>query len=278
VQVFSIEIAFRMGGEMATTIKFALGIIFWIFMLPVRADIAPRVVDIPTRPGITQRLLVLAPPSPKAAVILFAGGHGGLQIAADGALGWGKGNFLIRSRQLFVDQGLLTVVIDAPSDRQSPPYLAGFRQGPEHAADVQAAIAWVRQQSGLPVWLVGTSRGTQSIAAVATRLSRADGPDGLVLTATILTDPKAPSVTAMALEKLSIPVLVAHHELDGCSHCAYSEMPKLMQKLDGLPRKKLLSFRDGVSRGDPCEAMAYHGFNGIEREVVGQIAGWVLGR
>lgn len=263
---------------MATTIKFALGVMFWIFMLPVRADIEPRIVDIPTRQGVTQRLLVLAPPSPKAAVILFAGGHGGLQIAADGALGWGKGNFLIRSRQLFVDQGLLTVVIDAPSDRQSAPYLAGFRQGPEHAADVQAVIAWVRQQSGLPVWLVGTSRGTQSIAAVATRLSRADGPDGLVLTATILTDPKAPSVTAMALDKLSIPVLVAHHELDGCSHCAFSEMPNLMRKLDGLPRKQLLSFRDGVSRGDPCEAMAYHGFNGIEREVVGQIAGWVLGR
>ncbi|MFZ2971932.1 MAG: alpha/beta hydrolase [Ferribacterium limneticum] len=237
-----------------------------------------KVVDIPTRAGVTQRLLVLAPPSPKAAVILFAGGHGGLQIAADGSFGWGKGNFLIRSRQLFVDQGLLTVVIDAPSDRQSPPFLAGYRQGPEHAADVQAVIAWVRQQSGLSVWLVGTSRGTQSIAAVATRLSRADGPDGLVLTSTILTDPKAPSVPAMALDKLSIPVLVAHHELDACSHCVFSEIPNLMQRLEGLPRRQLLSFRDGISRGDPCEAMAYHGFNGIESQVVGQIAGWVLAR
>ena len=197
---------------MANTIKFALGVIFWLCLLPVRADVEPRVVDIPTRPGVKQRLLVLAPPSPKAAVILFAGGHGGLQIAADGSFGWGKGNFLMRSRQLFVDQGLLTVVIDAPSDRQSPPFLAGFRQGAEHAV-----IAWVRQHSGLPVWLVGTSRGTQSIAAVATRLSRADGPDGLVVTATILTDPKAPPVTAMTLERLSIPVLVAHHELPGRS-------------------------------------------------------------
>ena len=99
-----------------------------------------------------------------------------------------------------------------------------------------------------------------------------------MLTSTILTDPKAPPVTAMALEKLSIPVLVAHHELDGCSHCAYSDIPALMQKLDGLPRKQLLSFRDGVSRGDPCQAMAYHGFNGIESEVVGQIAAWILAR
>jgi alpha/beta superfamily hydrolase len=258
--------------------RFALISLVCLAASLARAEVEPRVVDIPTRPGVTQRLLVLAPPSPKAAVILFAGGHGGLQIAPDGSFGWGKGNFLVRSRQLFVDQGLLTVVIDAPSDRQSPPYLAGYRQGPEHVADVQAVIAWVRQQSGLPVWLVGTSRGTQSVAAVATRLSKADGPDGLVLTSTILTDPKAPSVPAMALDKLSIPVLVAHHELDGCSHCAFSEMPNLMHKLDALPRKQLLSFRDGVSRGDPCEAMAYHGFNGIEREVVGQIAAWVLGR
>ena len=117
-------------------------------------------------------------------------------------------------------------------------------------------------------------KNTASLASVG----KADGPDGLVLTATILTDPKAPSVPAMALEKLSIPVLVAHHELDGCNHCAFSEMPNLMQKLPALPRKQLLSFRDGISRGDPCEAMAYHGFNGIEAEVVGQIAGWVLGR
>jgi dienelactone hydrolase len=264
--------------KMGKSFKLVLAVAFWLLAVPARADVGARVVDIPTRPGVTQRLLVLAPPAPKAAVILFAGGHGGLQIAPDGSFGWGKGNFLIRSRQLFVDQGLLTVVIDAPSDRQSPPFLAGYRQGPEHAADVQAVIAWVRQQSGLPVWLVGTSRGTQSIAAVATRLSRADGPDGLVLTSTILTDPKAPAVPAMALDKLSIPVLVAHHELDGCSHCAYSEIPALMQKLEAAPRKQLLSFRDGMNRGDPCEAMAYHGFNGIESEVVGQIAGWVLAR
>lgn len=263
---------------MKQMVRNGLAFVLWILASLAYADAEPKVVDIPTRPGVTQRLLVLAPPSPKAAAILFAGGHGGLQISPEGTLGWGMGNFLIRARQLFVDQGLLTVVIDAPSDRQSPPYLAGFRHAAEHTADVQAVIAWVRQQSGLPVWLVGTSRGTQSIAAAATRLSRTDGPDGLVLTSTILTDPKAPPVTAMSLEKLRIPVLVVHHELDGCSHCAYSDIPALMQKLEGLPRKQLVSFRDGISRGDPCQAMAYHGFNGIDSDVVGQIAAWMLAR
>jgi hypothetical protein len=39
-----------------------------------------RTVDIPTRPGVTQRFLLIAPEKPKAAVILFAGGDGGLTL------------------------------------------------------------------------------------------------------------------------------------------------------------------------------------------------------
>ena len=41
------------------------------------AQASQKVVDIPTRPGVTQRLVYLAPEGPKASVILFAGGHGG---------------------------------------------------------------------------------------------------------------------------------------------------------------------------------------------------------
>jgi dienelactone hydrolase len=239
-------------------------------------QIVQKVVDIPTRPGVSQRMVVLSPQDPKAAVILFAGGHGGLQILPNGSFKWGESNFVVRTRQLFADQGLLAVVVDAPSDRQSPPYLSGFRQLPEHVADIKAVIAWVRGQAKVPVWLVGTSRGTQSAAYVATQLNGPDGPDGLVLTSTILTDNKSRPVTAMPLDKLHIPVLVVHHEQDGCGHCQFSEIPSLMDKLSNVPRKQLLSFKGGENRGDPCGAFAYHGFNGLEREVVAQIATWIL--
>ena len=131
------------------------------------------------RPGVTQRLLVLSPPEPKAAVILIAGGHGGLQIFSNGSFEWGDSNFLIRTRQLFVDQGLTVAILDAPSDRQSPPFLSGFRQTAEHTEDIKAVIAWLREQAKVPVWLVGTSRGTQSAAYVAIALADSDGPDGL---------------------------------------------------------------------------------------------------
>ena len=263
---------------MHRTVKIWASLLFLVLATHAYGQVVQKVVDIPTRPGVTQRMLVLAPQIPKAAAIVFAGGHGGLQIFPNGSFKWGEGNFVVRIRGLLADQGLFVVVVDAPSDRQSPPYLSGFRQRPEHAADIKAVIAWVREQAKVPVWLVGTSRGTQSAAYVATELAGPEGPDGLVLTSTILTESKGRPVPAMPLEKLRIPVLVVHHEQDGCSHCSFSDVPRLMEKLSGVPRKQLLAFKDGENRGDPCEPFAYHGFNGLESEVVARTAAWMLAR
>lgn len=236
-----------------------------------------RVVDIPTRPGVTQRFVLLTPDKPKVAVILFAGGHGGLRIFPNGSFKWGEGNFLVRSRRMFAEQGLTVAVVDAPSDRQGAPYLSGFRQTRAHVADIKAVIAWLRQQANIPVWLIGTSRGTQSAAYIATQLPKAHGgPDGVVLTSTVLRDDKGRPVPDMELDKIGVPVLVAHHRQDGCRSCKYGDLPRLMNKLPSTARKELLSFEGGMSRGDPCEAFAHHGFNGIEREVVGKIAGWII--
>jgi dienelactone hydrolase len=247
---------------------------------PGSAETPARVVDVPTRQGVTERLLLLTPDNPRAAVILFAGGHGGLQISSTGALGWGGGNFLVRARELFAAQGLLVAVVDAPSDRQSRPFLSGFRQTREHVSDIKAVIAWLRQQASVPVWLVGTSRGTQSAAFIGTELAPTrGGPDGLVLTSSILTDaPGSRAVPDMRLDHVVVPVLVVHHKEDGCRLCAYSELPRLMKRLSATPRKELITFEGGASRGDPCEAFAHHGFNGLEREVVARIADWIVAR
>ena len=254
-----------------------LGALLCIPVTPAMAQTASRVVDIPTRPGVTQRFIYIAPASPRASVILIAGGHGGLQLFPGGSMAWGGNNFLVRTRQQFADAGFAVAVIDAPSDRQSAPFLGGFRQTPEHAADVKAVIAWLKQQAPIPVWLVGTSRGTQSAAYIATALSPAQGgPDGIVLTSTILNDPNGRAVPRMPLAQITVPVLVAHHEQDGCRLCAFSYTPQLMSGLAKSARAELISFTGGQSTGDPCEAMAYHGFNGLEADVVGQVTRWML--
>jgi hypothetical protein len=242
---------------------------------PLLAGATEKVVDLPTRPGVTQRLLVDAPAQPQGVAILFAGGHGGLQIAADGQLGWGRGNFLVRSRALWGQKDWVTVLVDAPSDRQGSGFLSGFRQTPEHQADITAVMQWLRSQYVLPIWLVGTSRGTQSVGFLATELGGPARPDGIALTATILQDPRGRAVPAMPLQNLRMPVLVVHHEDDACKHCRFSDMPALMTRLEAVPTRQLMTFTGGADRGDPCEAMAHHGFNGLEADVVAKMSAWM---
>lgn len=88
-------------------------------------------------------------------------------------------------------------MVNAPSDRQSPPFLAGFRQAGRHVQVIQAVIAGIRAQAAVPVWLVGTSRGTQSAAFIATELAGPEGPGGLVLTSSIPTGSKSTTVPSL---------------------------------------------------------------------------------
>lgn len=253
-------------------------IVFAIFQTTAAsAGIKEQVVDIPSRPGITQRIIFLKPEHPKAAVILLPGGHGGLMISDRGNPKWGKDNFLVRTRKMFAKQDLLVVVADVPSDRKTSPYLDGFRQKQEHVEDIKAIIAWLKKQVDAPVWLIGTSRGTLSAAFVASKLSPENGgPDGLVLVSTILTDKRSRPVPDMPLKNISIPVLVVHHEKDACPQCLYTEIQKLMDRLNKSTRKELLSFKGGENRANPCGPLAYHGFNGIDKEVTNKIAAWIL--
>jgi pimeloyl-ACP methyl ester carboxylesterase len=246
------------------------------------ADAAPaqgaQVLDLPTRPGVTQRVLVERPAQPAAVLILMAGGSGRLGILANGELRNDR-NFLVRSRRLFVQQGYAVVLPDTPSDHSRPPFLDGrLRESAEHAADLGAVIAWAHGRFARPVWIVGTSRGTQSAAHAAVTLTGAAAPDGLVLASTILaSDRRAPAarpVQEMGLEQLRIPVLVAHHEQDQCPACPPALLPQLMDKLKGTTAR-LVTYRGGSSSGPACKPFAHHGFNGVESRVVDDIAAWI---
>lgn len=253
-----------------------VGLLLAVVPPAVSSQVA-QVIDVATRSGVTNRLLLAVPDQPRAVAVLYAGGHGGLQVGADGAIGWGEGNFVVRTRRLFAEQGVVAAVVDAPSDRQQPPYLNRFRQTAEHTQDAAAIIAELRRRFALPVWLVGTSRGTQSVASIALALPAPPaGPDGLVLTSSILVDPAGRPLPALPLEKLRLPVLVVHHEQDGCPHCRYAELPLLADRLQS-PRRQVLTFTGGANVGDPCEPRAHHGFNGLDQQVVPAIARWMLG-
>lgn len=241
-----------------------------------------EVVDLPTRPGVTERMLVLLTPQATSTVILMTGGNGRLGIFDNGSIR-ADGNFLVRSRGLFAQRGHAVVVLDTPSDHSRAPFLGGtFRDSAEHAADVGAAVAWAREKFGKPVWVIGTSRGTHSAANAALNLQPPRRPDGIVLTSSILgrapdfaTSATARPLRELPLKTLALPVLVVHHEQDSCLVSAAKDLPALAAQLP--PGAKVLTYSGGRSSGPPCEAFAYHGYNGIEDQVVGDISAWIGG-
>jgi hypothetical protein len=84
-------------------------------------------------------------------------------------------------------------------------------------------------------------------------------------------------VPTQDLAKIKVPVLVLHHIRDACKNCTPYEAKNIAGELKGAPitRTVLVSGGDGAS-GDPCEALHYHGFIGMERDAVDLIANWVI--
>lgn len=242
---------------------------------------AESVASIPTRSGVTEAVIVDGPPVPTAAVILLPGGGGYIGIHDDGGHPRldNSGNFLVRSRALFVEAGFLTVTVDVPSDRPNGINEA-FRIGSAHSQDIAAIVAWVRQKSKVPVWLVGTSMGTISATAAAITLGKQI--DGLVLTSSVsVVGTIAPNGGVLGLDVAAIPVptLVMDHTLDACSESPPGNAAVIAGKLTKAPRTAVKMIDGGdTPRSAPCQAMSYHGYLGVEGDEVKTIAAFMNGR
>lgn len=203
-----------------------------------------------------------------ATVLLFSGGSGGM--------GYQNGqpqsaNFLVRSRQLFVDAGLNVAIIGNPSDRRSIDEY--WRISAEHMSDIQNVLQDIRQRSAAPVWLVGTSMGTISAASAAIQLPQLF--QGVVLTSGITNSSASAALPRLALEKIQIPALVLHHHDDACKKTPAAGAQRVIDKISS-PRKKIMIVSGGANpSGDPCEALHWHGFIGMEAEVVQDISQWI---
>jgi pimeloyl-ACP methyl ester carboxylesterase len=233
-----------------------------------------EVRSVATRRGVTQGFLLVRPPgSPAAGVILFAGGDGRLGLSPNG-IGQLRGNFLVRTRDRFARAGFLVALVDTPSDRAD---YWNFRTSSAHVEDVKQVIAALRAMAPVPVWVVGTSMGTLSAANAAARLAEG-GPDGLVLTSTVTQTSRqsGESVRTVRLGEIRVPALIVLRRDDGCRASPPSDAPTVLKALTQSPRKEILTFEDGSPpRSEPCEAMAQHGFLGIETDVVEAIARWI---
>ena len=237
---------------------------------PITSQAQVEVKEITTRPGVTVRFVYAKAENPVASAVLFQGGSGNVGIFPNGSMR--MEGFLSGGAQRFTQNGISVAIPDAPSDRRT---LDDFRNTPEHAQDNAALIEFLRQQSKVPVWAVGTSNGSLSAAATSIHLKE-KGPVGIVLTSSTTKAPIAAAhpVTVAALHEVKVPVLIVHHKRDGCMATPYDAMPGLIAAFKSAKKVELITKEGGSSGGNPCHS-GYHQFLEIESAVTKEIADWI---
>ena len=246
---------------------------------PARAGAQEQLVTLETRAGVTQKFILITPEMPVAAVILFAGGTGNLDRsgAADRpVLDRDENNFLVRTRADFAAHGFAVAMVDAPSDRKERIGMrGGFRNSAEHVTDIDAVTAHLKKTVRVPVWLIGTSRGTESAAYVA--IHAKEKVAGLVLTSSMTEDNSdGRPVTDLPLDRIRVPALVVAHEDDECWATPPGGAEWIAESLVNASRVEVKMFSGGdPPRSKPCQARSAHGFLGIEQKVVAAIAAFI---
>jgi hypothetical protein len=247
-----------------------------------------QVVSVPVRGRATMKYLAMAPPNPTAAVVLFAGGNGVLDLQADGTIRTDlKLNFLVRERARFVLQGLFVAVLDADSDHLVSGLNGQIRLGEQHRGDIREVIKSVQAKSGgVPVWLVGTSSGSLSVVNAARKSDHASQSiAGIALASpqtalhtyrgdavhscgkNVYNDPTLASITG--------PVLVVVNANDQCKCSPPGNGSALLDAFSAFPEYLMTFESTAMVSPHPCDARTPHGFLSIESTVVSAIAGWI---
>lgn len=232
-------------------------------------------------PPVTQSFIV-TPASASAfdVLILLPGGDGNIQLTPlvpDGTLDINSNNFLVRSRWLFAAHRFVVLTLNSASDFQQLPNGLTDQQGnPNHLTDILQVIAYARSTyPGLPVWLVGTSRGTAGAFVAASNAPPA-GPDGLIFTSPINVSGDPDSLLMANLSAITVPTLLFGNLADTCPATLPSGNPAVKSLLTSASSTANENENGGLRPlTTNCNALSPHGFFGLEPTVVTDLAMWI---
>ena len=243
----------------------------WIYK-PFRhgAPIDWEDVCVPSREKVCQRLLIAkAENAGDKAVILMMGGKG------KNLTKWRKGklaisrNFLTRSSPLLARAGFITAMTGLASDIDKRQGMSDeFRTSREHHRDISAAVEFLASEGAREIYLIGTSRGTLSVAYLATVMTHPN-IEGYVLTASM-------NDIVDHFHAIKLPVLMVHNIDDECPKTTHLNARAAYHALNANSRNKFITLSGGdIPISKPCQARSYHGFLGIEHEAVSAIVDWM---
>ncbi|MDQ6923787.1 MAG: lysophospholipase [Pseudomonadota bacterium] len=240
---------------------------------------AEEVITIPTRDGVKLSYLLVQDKSaaPKAVAISFVGGLGAIGLAKrarSGPVQFGPGtNFLIRIREQLIDADIADAIVDSPSDKLPQGMEDEFRLGPDHLADIRALIVDLKKRfPDSKIYLIGTSRGTISAAALAAKLG--DSVQGAVLSSTVTNrDKRGDALSRFDFKTIKVPLVFIHHRDDACPPSPYQNVERMSKTIS------LISVSGGdPPQSGPCDPQSPHGYFGRDAPVVQAIRNWMLGR
>lgn len=222
-------------------------------------------LDIPTRPGATVRVLEMTGERAASHVVLYlAGGSGqrGLQGVWPGSLPTDPDTLFGAQRQLAEQVGAM-VALDTASDHEVLDI--GARQGSAHREDVAAVVDFMRKRHPQArIVLMGSSDGAFSAAYIANRLPTVDS--------VVLINASADAWAEVP--HLKRPVLGIHHRRDAClpfrnSYPKARFFPLIAVDSEGFPQVYAGTRRD-------CSRESAHGLQGQRSQVYRAIGNWLL--
>jgi pimeloyl-ACP methyl ester carboxylesterase len=237
-----------------------------LLVLVIGPGHANEVVDIPSVHGISTRTLIAPAQAPKATVLLFIGGGGLVKIMDSGRTD--HGHTFVRSFGLWRDFGVQAVLIDSPLDLGNA--MRGHkRASKEHLDRVSEVIRHFHAKSGQPLWIFGHSMGTSTVAAfLSSGRPEIAHLRGYVVAGTH----RGESIPA----SIKLPALAIHHRREGCPSTPIAASEAIIQSRSPDTPKAMVLLDGGQDVGDRCQALAHHGFNGIEQELVKTAAEFLL--
>lgn len=182
-------------------------------------------------------------------------------------------NFVVRSAGQFFSEKMNVVVMGKP-EKGGDLRFGKNRQSDSHASDVLEVVKFATNAKK-PVWLIGTSLGSMSIAKAAV-LDRENIVAGIVLSSTVFRSKDGLGVLSIDTNNLKIPVLVSHHAKDACPETNPKMIDELKERFSSSKNFTISLITAGDSpKGKPCGPTHWHGFVNAETETVRSIAEFI---
>jgi hypothetical protein len=189
-----------------------------------------------------------------------------------------KNNSLSRSAHLFAKEGFIAINVDVPIPITEDILIGNdafgvgtdYRTSKKHLKDIQNIIKFYKKNGIKEFFLAGTSRGSYSVAYLATLITD-PSVKGFISTASM------DDIDIIDLSKIQKPFLFVHHEDDECHVTTYGSATYNYQTLSSSSKHFLTVSGGDSPEGRSCGALSEHGFIGINKKVVKNITSWMKG-